>query len=245
VVDGAGRRAAGQSGATRRRPGLSRAAVLDAALEIVDRGGIGELSMRKLGASLSVEAMALYRYVRNREALLDGLVDRVMDELYADPSTLLRPEDDWRAFLQRVAAGVRRIARQHPQLFPLVATRPPAAPWIRPPLRSLRWVEGFLSGLQERGFSEDGAIYAYRAFATFLVGHLLLEVSARGVDPVPAAAAEDEAPPDVDLTAYPVLRRMAPLLAVEDLDEEFAHSLGNLLDRIGEHSRLARRGARG
>jgi len=244
VADEAGRKAAGQSGATRRRPGLSRAAVLDAALEIVDSAGIGGLSMRKLGASLHVEAMALYRYVRNREALLDGLVDRVMDELYADPATLLRPEDDWRDFLQRVAAGVRRIARQHPQLFPLVATRPPAAPWIRPPLRSLRWVEGFLSGLQERGFTEDGAIYAYRAFATFLVGHLLLEVSARGVDPVPVAVT-DEPPPDVDLSAYPVLRRLAPRLAVEDLDEEFAHSLENLLDRIGDNSRLARPGARG
>ncbi|WP_299037828.1 TetR/AcrR family transcriptional regulator [uncultured Pseudokineococcus sp.] len=242
--DEAGRKAAGQSGATRRPPGLSRAAVLDAALDIVDRRGIGDLSMRKLGAALHVEAMALYRYVQSREALLDGLVDRVMDDLYADPSTLLRPEDDWRDFLQRVAAGVRRIAQQHPQLFPLVATRPPAAPWIRPPLRSLRWVEGFLSGLQERGFTEDGAIYAYRAFATFLVGHLLLEVSARGVDPVPAAAS-DEPAPEVDLTAYPVLSRLAPRLAVEDLDEEFAHSLGNLLDRIGENSRLARPAARG
>lgn len=235
------RAAAGQSGATRRRPGLTRAAVLDAALELVDRRGIADLSMRKLGAHLHVEAMALYRYVRNRDALLDGLVDRVMDDLYADPSTLLREEDDWREFVQRVADGVRRIARQHPQLFPLVATRPPAAPWIRPPLRSLRWVEGFLAGLQARGFTEDGAIYAYRAFATFLVGHLLLEVSARGVDPVPAAGAEEPAV-EVDLDAYPVLSRLAPKLAVEDMDEEFAHSLENLLDRIGEQSRLARTG---
>lgn len=228
-----------RAGATRRRPGLSRAAVLDAALELVDSGGLAQLSMRRLGAALRVEAMAVYRYVRSREALLDGLVDRVMDQLYADPAVLLQEGDDWPDFLRRVAEGVRRVARQHPQLFPLIATRPPAAPWIRPPLRSLRWVEGFLTGLQARGFSEDGAIYAYRAFASFLVGHLLLEVSARGVDPVPAEPT-GAPPPDVDLSAYPELQRLSSRLAVEDLDEEFAHGLEDLLERIGERARLAR-----
>ena len=42
---------------------------------------------------------------------------------------------------------VRRIAVDHAPAFPLVATRPPAAPWVRPPLRSLRWVESFLDAL--------------------------------------------------------------------------------------------------
>jgi hypothetical protein len=43
-----------------------------------------------------------------------------------------------------MAHGVRRHARAHPHTVPLVATRPPDAPWINPPLRSVRWVEAML-----------------------------------------------------------------------------------------------------
>jgi len=227
-------------GATRRRPGLSKSVVLEAAIDHVDRFGLAELSMRKLGASLDVEAMALYRYVHSRDELLDAMVDRLLDQLYADPDVLLRPEDDWQAFLRRTADGIRRLALDHPQIFPLVATRHRAAPWIRPPLRSLRWIEGFLAALLSRGFSPDAAVYTYRAFGSFLVGHLLLEVSADGVDPVTAAvdprgASAGGAP--VDLDAFPTLRRLASRLAVEDLTEEFQHSLGNLLERLDEARR--------
>ena len=228
----------GAGGATRRRPGLTRSAVLEAAVDFVDRFGIGELSMRKLGASLQVEAMALYRYVDSRDQLLDAMVDRVMDQLYADPDVLIGPDDDWQTWLRRVAAGVRRIALEHPQLFPLIATRHRAAPWIRPPLRSLRWIEGFLSGLLSRGFSEDAAIYAYRAFGSFLVGHLLLEVSADGVDPVlltdPATAPPAPQEPSLDVGAYPTITRLASRLMVEDLDEECEHALTTLLERLGQ-----------
>ena len=257
--------AAAAGGATRRRPGLNKSVVLEAAIDFVDRFGIGELSMRKLGASLQVEGMALYRYVHSRDELLDAVVDRLLDQLYADPEVLLRPEDDWQAFLRRVAGGIRRMALEHPQIFPLIATRHRAAPWIRPPLRSLRWIEGFLAALLSRGFSEDAAVYAYRAFGSFLVGHLLLEVSAEGIDPVTAAVdpsststgdAQGEAEGEgteggpaaeaaasgspLDLSAFPTLTRLADRLAVEDLGEEFEHSLGNLLERLEEaRARLA------
>ena len=40
--------------------------------------------------------------------------------------------DGWQDFLARLAHGVRQIALDHPELFPLVATRPPEAPWVRP-----------------------------------------------------------------------------------------------------------------
>ncbi len=223
-------------GSRRLRPGLSRSVVLEAAIDYVDQFGLAELSMRKLGASLQVEGMALYRYVQSRDELLDAMVDRLMDQLYADPQVLLAPEDDWQTFLRKVAAGVRRLAQTHPQIFPLVATRHRAAPWIRPPLRSLRWIEGFLAALLSRGFSEDAAVYTYRAFGSFLVGHLLLEASAEGADPATAVGvgATDGDQPPLDLSAFPTLARLAERLAVEDMNEEFEHSLGNLLERLEE-----------
>jgi hypothetical protein len=83
--------------------------------------------------------------------------------MYDDKDVLTEPRDGWQDFLQRLAHGVRRVALAHPQAFPLVASRPTEAPWIRPPLRNLRWVELFLDGLIDEGFSEEAAVVAYRA----------------------------------------------------------------------------------
>ena len=49
--------------------------MLLAAIDLADRGGIDALSMRKLGQELGVEAMALYRHVRDKTDLLDGVVE--------------------------------------------------------------------------------------------------------------------------------------------------------------------------
>ena len=87
--------------------------------------------------------------------------------------------DGWRPYLSGMAHGVRRYALAHPHAFPLVATRPPGAPWVNPPLRSLRWVEAMLRGLAGEGFSDEQVLFTYRAFNGFLLGHLLLETAPR------------------------------------------------------------------
>ncbi len=225
------------------RPGLDRRRILGAAVEFIDAHGLSALTMRRLGSRLGVEAMALYRYVPGRENLLDGVVETVLDELYGDPDVHLTGAHGWQDFLQRLAHGVRRIALAHPAVFPLVATRPPAAPWVRPPLRSLRWLESFLATLTGSGFSDEAAVAAYRAYTSFLLGHLLLEVSQRGV-PISSHddAVDDEGgvPPDA-LVDHPNLQRLAPLLAEDESAAEFEESLENLLDRLDRIRRESRR----
>ena len=139
---------------------------------------------------------------------------------------------DWRDYLRRLAYGVRRIALAHPQVFPLVATRPPAAPWVRPPLRSLRWMESFLQTLLSWGFSDKGAVAAYRAFSSFLLDHLLLEVSGLGVDIGPIDEADPDQPPGGDLSEYPHLQRLQHELSQDHSATEFEQSLENLLERL-------------
>ena len=188
--------------------------------------------MRSLGQRLGVEAMTLYHYVPNREGLLDGIVELVVDDLYGDPEVQLLPTNGWEDYLRRLGHGVRRIALAHPRAFPLVATRPPAAPWVRPPLRSLRWVEAFLTGLTSRGFSDDAAVHAYRAFTSFLLGHLLLEVASRGVNTGPVPDDEPDHVPDDPLTGYPLLMRLSDRLAEDRSAAEFSEALDNLLVRL-------------
>src|SRR4051794_30389855 len=86
---------------------LSRERVVDAAIAYIDRNGLASLSMRRLGRELGVEAMALYRHVNGREDLLEGIVDRVMEEVDGEPGDALSPADGWQAYLQWLAHQVR------------------------------------------------------------------------------------------------------------------------------------------
>ncbi|UQU65758.1 TetR/AcrR family transcriptional regulator C-terminal domain-containing protein [Couchioplanes caeruleus] len=212
------------------RGGLSRQRIIDAAVQYIDEHGLRMLTMQRLGAYLGVEGMALYRYVPGREALLDGVVEAVVDELFGDPDVHLEAHAGWVDYLQRLAHGLRRIALAHPEVFPLVATRPPAAPWVRPPLRSLRWIESMLQVMIEAGFSDEDAAAVYRAFSSFLLGYLLLEVSGRGVETGPVE--EPEVAPVGDLSDYPILERLEPHLSVDVAAQDFEEALEALLDRV-------------
>lgn len=171
--------------------------IIAAAIALIDIDGVGQLTMRRLGAALGVEAMAIYRYFPSRNALIDAIVQHVVGDAATDPGAQLHPGDDWRDYLDRIAHGIRRMALAHPRVFPLVATQPTEAPWIRPPLRSLPWVDTFLSGLQDHHFPPPAAVEVYRHFCTFLLGHLLLEISALGLEH-PDTASAPPAPPDDD-----------------------------------------------
>ena len=100
-----------------------------------------------------MEAMALYRYVPGREQLLDGVVEFVMNELYEQTMTDEQP-NSWQEYLQKMAHGVRDIAVAHPRVFPAGGDPAAGRAVARPPLRSLRWVESFLEGLADFGFSD-------------------------------------------------------------------------------------------
>ena len=210
---------------------LDRRTILLAAITLIDEHDLRHLTMRSLGAQLGVEAMALYHYIHGREDLLDGIVELVVDDLYGDPDVHLSA-DLWQDYLQRLAHGVRRIALAHPQVFPLIATRPPAAPWVRPPLRSLLWMESFLDTLHDCGFSDAGCVGAYRAFSSFLLGHLLLEVSGQGADIGPIEQADPDEKPSTDLSLDPRRQSLEAELSQDHSVEEFEEALETLLDRI-------------
>lgn len=176
------------AGGNRRRnsPRLTTKLVVDETLAMIDERGMAAVTMRGLAARLGVEAMSLYKHVANRDKLFDAVVDRIVNELSDDEQVARAPAAGWRLYLEGIARGIRRYARAHPHAFPLVATRPTEAPWINPPLRSIEWIEAFLTGLRSEGFTDDQVLFAYRSFNSFLLGFLLLETSAMTVhDPLP------------------------------------------------------------
>ena len=228
----------------RRRPGrgLSLDRIVTVTLELVDELGIGAATMRAVSERLGVRSMSLYRYVRDRDELLDAVVERIVNELADDPEVQLRPVDGWRPYLTGMAFGVRRYALAHPHAFPLVATRPPEAPWVNPPLRSLRWVEAMLTGLAREGFTDDQVLFTYRTFNGFLLGHLLLETSAMALrDPKPGDGSftgtdsGDGAAAGAPAPADPVPGGLSPARSAEQREAvEDASSPRELIDPMNE-----------
>jgi TetR/AcrR family transcriptional regulator, tetracycline repressor protein len=221
------------------RTPLNRDRIIDAAIELADEHGPSSLTMRRLGQVLDVEAMSLYHHVNGREDLLEGMVARLVEGVHIPSRERLGPADGWQAFLQHVAHEIRQLAVEHPNLFPLVATRPPAAPWLRPPLRSVRVVEQFLSGLLERGLSDEQAVRVYKVFTSFLLGNLLLHVAEVGASTAPPGEPLDEGDasvPNTDqqltLDDYPTLRSLAAGLRTHDPVGDFESALESLLDRL-------------
>lgn len=217
--------------------GLDRAMIIKAALGAIDRHGAQGLTMRGLGHDLGVEAMSLYRYVTGREDLLEAVVGALLEDLRHEIDGQLA--ETWQGYLQTMAHEIRRVAVEHPAAFPLIATRHPAAPWLRPPLRSLELVEDFLSTLSRHGFTDQQVVDTYRAFSSFLLGHLLLESAARGAETSPVEVAMDEGGASipnqdgqVDLEGSPAIAHLRPLLSEDRSAEEFEIALETLLDRL-------------
>jgi AcrR family transcriptional regulator len=148
------------------RAGLSREQVLDAALDLVDRAGVAALSMRRLGAELGVEAMTLYHYLPNKDALLDGIVERVM----AQSETTLTG-GPWEQALTGYARSLRAALLRHPGAALLVATRPAVTP------ETLRAAERGLALLCGAGFPVGRALDTLNALTLFVVAHAASEVS--------------------------------------------------------------------
>jgi len=175
--------------------------------------------------------------VHGREDLLEGVIALLLGRLTSNLDDELA--EHWQGFLQDVAHKVRQIAIDHPHAFPLVATRHPAAPWLRPPLRSVEVVDMFLRTLLGHGFTDAQAVDAYRAFSSFLLGQLLLESAVRGAETGPVEEPLDEGDADiperdgqVGLHDAPEVRRLRSLLSEDRSDEEFEVSLEVLLDRL-------------
>lgn len=189
AADGGARRggrpgARGERRPTSRRPASGRRGALDrervvrTALAVVDAEGLDALTMRRLGAELGCDPMAVYRHTPNRDAVLDGIAELVVEQL-ATPAG----SGDWQQDLRASAHAFRALALAHPHVAPLVITRPLSTPIGLRPLGTLRPLERTLALLEDAGFAPEDALHVYRAVTSFVAGHVLTELQELVVDP--------------------------------------------------------------
>ena len=142
-----------------RRAPLTKERVLRAAVDLLDRDGIDALSMRKLGQELGVEAMALYRHVRNKDDILDGAIDVVLAEI-----ELPRPRGDWQASMRRLALAARQVMLRHPWAPPVIVERPEIGP------ATLRHINAVMEILTGAGFSLEMSHHAIHVLGSRMLG---------------------------------------------------------------------------
>jgi AcrR family transcriptional regulator len=98
---------------------ISRSLILQTALGIIDRDGADGLSMRRLSDAVGRDPTVLYRHLPNKAAVLNGVAEIVLAQLSVDTA-----DPDWVAQLRSVAHDFRRLAITHPNVVPLLVTRP-------------------------------------------------------------------------------------------------------------------------
>lgn len=206
------------------KPKLSRELVLSTALELVDAEGLDALTMRRLGQELGRDPMSLYRYASNRAALLDGVTELVLQEL-----TIFPDRPDWQAQLRQIAHDLRLLALRHPNVVPLLVTRPLSTPLGLRPLGTLRPLEQILSLLIDAGFAPTDALHVYRAYYGFLYGHILNELQEYIVDPDENVALLRLGLHRLPAKEFPRLRALGPVLADYDGAAELDQGISILL----------------
>ncbi|WP_281412194.1 TetR/AcrR family transcriptional regulator C-terminal domain-containing protein [Miltoncostaea marina] len=163
-----------------RRP-LSAGRIVRAAMDLIDERGLEALTMRRLGAELGVEAMSLYKHVRGKEAILDGVRELLLAELAASGPAAGR---DWREALLRFARAYRALARAHPGSFALLAAAPERAY-----VAGSDVAEAAIARLLEGGFERAAAIRALRTVIRYVIGASMVERAA-GDEAAPVGADE-------------------------------------------------------
>lgn len=191
--------------------GISRPRILATALAILDRDGQSGLSMRRLSEALNRDPTVLYRHVRDKGAVLDGVAEIVLSQLVVDSTDL-----DWASQLRRVAHDFRRLALAHPHVVPLLVTRPLATPLGQRPAGMLRPLEDVLTLLRLAGFSGVDALHVYRVLFGYLHGHVLDELQEIVERPEETDHVLRLGLHRLPISEFPQIRELAPVLASYD-----------------------------
>lgn len=138
---------------------LSRGRISEAALNLVDREGLDALTMRRLARELEVAPMTLYGYVRDKDDLLDTVVEAAAERHWQEP----RP-GPWQERLKQIARELHRGLLDHPALIQLRLRAPIVSP------SAMRGTEVAMQALVEAGFELDEAARAFRVVFLYVFG---------------------------------------------------------------------------
>ncbi len=182
------------------RQPLSRERIVDTAIALVDAEGLDALTMRRLGAELGIDPMAVYYYVPNKAALLDAVVEAVMAEIDLGVDDPSRPAEER---LVRAAQAYADVLVRHRNALPLLLVRGPATPAALAP------VELMVGILRSGGVPPEHAVAgmhvltaAVRGYAA-IIANELTDPGRRDTEALVALASPEQFPYLSEAAAQP------------------------------------------
>jgi TetR/AcrR family transcriptional regulator, tetracycline repressor protein len=191
---------------------ISREDIVGAAVRIVEAGGYQEMSIRGLAAELGVAPMSLYRHIRDKDDLLDEVVDLLLAQAWRPAAG----EDGWQAWVIEAAARLRQFLVTQPAALHVYLRHPVVSP------AAVERMDAMMGVLRHAGLDEATARSAYGALHTYTIGFAALEASRAG------------SPADGGVGS------VAHQLAAYTTAGQFMEGLRYLLEGIGRHVRAGR-----
>jgi len=230
----------GGGGRRGRERQLSREAILDAALAIVDREGVDAVTMRRVAEELGTGAASLYAHVQDKDELLHAAYDRMMGQEI--PPAVTPDPKRWQEQTKELMRAYRRALLKHNDIAKLQLGNVPTGP------NAVRAMEQMFAVLHAGGLPPRDIGYAGDLLAQFMT------VSAYEVALFNARMRSPEDWEDfhrelVDFFAnlpaaeFPTLKLLAPSLVEEDEDEDtrFEFGLDILVRGLAAHAPATRR----
>lgn len=206
------------------RPALSRTLVLETALNILNEQGLAGLSMRKLAATLHVEAMSLYNHVKDKQDLLNGLVEMVLSRIELPDASL-----PWNTRLEMVSINLYETLIQYPALVIVIASEQG-----RPSdLRILQGMDNIIAILAESGLAPQHQVSAFRGLLAMCFGFVLAHT--QGLSTTKELAEKEWEQWDSqkwDHDPLPHLIQLAPYFLQTHADDDFRFMLRAYLNAI-------------
>lgn len=192
----------GRAGRSADKPQLSREAIVEAAVRIIDAEGIDALSMRRVAQEFGTGAASLYAYVANKDELMELLVDWVMGQVVDRWHHVEPTAENWRELAKQSVRLSRDVLVEHRDLAKAFIGRIPFGQ------NGLHAVELQLSILRAGGLPDNIAAYAGDLLGTYLVTEAIEENMWRSRFPEADSAEVSEAMGEIRdyLRALPVDR---------------------------------------
>ena len=212
------------STATHKQQRLSADRVLDGAMALADEVGIQAFTIRRLADALDTKPMTIYHHLPNKEAIIDGMVDRVFAEIDPPP-----PDLDWKPAIRLRCVSARAALARHPWATPLMESRTNPGP------ETLQHHDAVLGCLRRGGLSWELTAHAYALVDAYVYGFALQEASlpaTGGADMTELAETIIEPVPD---GAFPHLTEFAAEHVLQpgyDFRAEFEFGLDLILDAL-------------
>jgi AcrR family transcriptional regulator len=209
-----GRREPGRRGP---KPGLSINSIVEAAVRLADAEGLEAVSMARLAKELGFTTMSLYRYITNK----DELLQLMWNASAQGAEGLVLEGDGWRQRLRMWAMVQRAMMDAHPWITQMPMAAPPLAP------NSLIFVERGLETLDGTGLADSDKLRIIGLVSSYSLSESrMAHDAARAASRAQALAADGERSSPwsfeellrelVDERTYPRLYRIA-----------WSHEIGN------------------